>query len=48
MREMATSGGYMVSLGSQKIYSNTGSINWINWCDFTNSKSTSLFDKSRY
>ena len=26
MREMATSGGYLVSLGSQKIFSNVGTI----------------------
>ena len=45
MREMATSGGYMVSLGSQKIYSNTGTITGSIGVILQTAEFTSLFDK---
>ncbi len=45
MREMATSGGYMVSLGSQKIYSNTGTITGSIGVILQTAEFTTLFDK---
>ena len=48
IREIGTSGAYLASLGTDRIFVNYGSITGSIVCDFTNSKSKKIFRKSWY